>query len=337
MKLKCLGSGSSGNGYLLIASNGETLIIDPGIPIKEIKKALNWNVSCVVGAVCTHHHTDHAKSVKDLEQMGIPVLKPYESSKKISVDGAGWTIQYFELTDKNRRFMHTNTDGSECPCYGFLISHPEMGRLLYITDTELIKWRFYDIHQILVDYIKSKADTMSDQMIVHVVSPTQVNLFSNLDSDRIRECMVEVHAELPEFPFNKFVDHEDFIIGVQAKFIPNNDSDLLLKFAGTVEGGTIADYGDDGVSQKATVKTGLASKSDAIIPSPVTLKPYRTFTEVEQPESQFVFRMKEDKYDGVQCALFEADGGAWKLHAMESIQEYLEEQLKGVDGFTIIS
>ena len=99
----------------------------------------------------------------------------------------------------------------------------------------------------------------------------------------------------------------------------------------------IADYGDDGVSQKATVKTGLASKSDAIIPSPVTLKPYRTFTEVEQPESQFVFRMKEDKYDGVQCALFEADGGAWKLHAMESIQEYLEEQLKGVDGFTIIS
>lgn len=38
-----------------------------------------------------------------------------------------------------------------------------------------------------------------------------------------------------------------------------------------------------------------------------------------------------------QCALFEADGGAWKLHAMESIQEYLEEQLKGVDGFTIIS
>lgn len=174
-------------------------------------------------------------------------------------------------------------------------------------------------------------------MIVHVVSPTQVNLFSNLDSDRIRECMVEVHAELPEFPFNKFVDHENFIIGVQSKFIPNNDSELLLKFAGTVEGGTITDYGDDGISQKATVKTGVASKADAVIPSPVRLKPYRTFTEVEQPESDFVFRMKEDKYDGVQCALYGADGGAWKLHAMESIQEYLEEQLKGVDGFTIIS
>lgn len=189
----------------------------------------------------------------------------------------------------------------------------------------------------LVDYIKSKADTMSDQMIVHVVSPTQVNLFSNLDSDRNREYMVEVHAELPEFPFDRFIGHETFLIGVQSKFVPNTDSDLLLKFAGTVESGTITDYGDDGISQKAIVKTGVASKADAVIPSPVRLKPYRTFTEVDQPESDFVFRMKEDKYDGVQCALFEADGGAWKLHAMESIQEYLEEQLKGVDGFTIIS
>ena len=189
MKLKCLGSGSSGNCYLLIASNGETLIIDPGIPIKEIKKALNWNVSCVVGAVCTHHHTDHAKSVKDLEQMGIPVLKPYESSKKISVDGAGWAIQYFELTDKNRRFMHTNTDGSECPCYGFLISHPEMGRLLYITDTELIKWRFYDIHQILVEANYSKKIIQEDDPNYEHVCRGHMELETTLEFLKVNKSM----------------------------------------------------------------------------------------------------------------------------------------------------
>jgi len=156
MKLKCLGSGSSGNCYLLIAGNGETLIIDPGLQIKEIKKALNWNISCVVGAVCTHHHADHAKSVKDLEQMGISVFKPYESPKPMSIEGTCWTIQGFELTDKTGKFMHTNADGSECPCYGFLISHPEMGRLLYITDTELVKWRFKNVNQILVEANYSK-------------------------------------------------------------------------------------------------------------------------------------------------------------------------------------
>lgn len=189
----------------------------------------------------------------------------------------------------------------------------------------------------LVDYIRSDVDVMEEKMVIHVTSPSSVKMYSCLDLDREREYMVEVNAELPQFPFNNFVEHEQFIIGVQSKFIPNDDSALLLKFAGTVDGGTIASYGDDGVTQKATVKTGLASKSDAVIPSPVTLMPYRTFTEVGQPESQFVFRMKEDKYDGVQCALFEADGGAWKLKAMENIKEYLVRELDGLKQFTVIA
>lgn len=189
----------------------------------------------------------------------------------------------------------------------------------------------------LVDYIKSEADTMEEKMFIHVNGPASVTMYSQLDLDRNREYMVKVNAELPEFPFDKFVGHEQFIIGVQSKFIQNEDSGLLLKFAGTVEGGTIADYGDDGVSQKATVKTGLASKSDAFVPSPVELKPYRTFTEVDQPESQFVFRMKEDKYEGVQCALFEADGGAWRLQARENIRKYLERELEGQKRFTVIA
>lgn len=163
MKLRCLGSGSSGNCYLLTASNGETLIIDPGVPIKEIKKALNWDISCVVGAVCTHHHADHAKAVKDLELMGIRVYKPYEQFPVLEFNNASdWSIQSFELTDKDRRFMHTNTDGSECICYGFLLTHSEMGRLLYITDTELIKWRFRNVNQILVEANYSKEIIQKD-------------------------------------------------------------------------------------------------------------------------------------------------------------------------------
>jgi len=188
----------------------------------------------------------------------------------------------------------------------------------------------------LVDYIKSATDTMSDRMIIHVVSPTEVDLYSCLDADRQRENLVTVYAAFPDFPFDKFIGHEHFIIGLQSKFVPNEDSALLMKFAGTVEGGSIAEYGDDGISQKATVKTRLASKSDAVIPSPVRLKPYRTFMEVEQPESQFIFRMR-DTSDGVQCALFEADGGAWRQTAMEHIREFLENELDGQEGFTVIA
>lgn len=191
----------------------------------------------------------------------------------------------------------------------------------------------------LIDYIKANIDEMSGKMIIHVQSPTKVQMYSSLDYERKREYMVEVNASVPHFSFNEFTEHEAFCINLQSKFmdISSTDRALLLKFAGTVEAGTVAEYGDDGVTQKATVKTGIASKGEAIVPNPVTLCPYRTFVEVEQPLSQYIFRMKQDKYDGIQCALFEADGGAWKIEAMKSIKAYLEAQLEGIEGFIVIS
>lgn len=191
----------------------------------------------------------------------------------------------------------------------------------------------------LIDYIKSGVDSFADEMIIHVQSPTRVSMYSALDCEREREYVVEVKANVPAFNFNQFQDHESFCIGVQSKCIddPDTDKALLLRFAGTVEAGSVAEYGDDGVSQKATVKTGIASKGEALVPSPASLKPFRTFVEVEQPVSSFIFRMKEDKYNkGIQCALFEADGGAWKLEAMQAIKAYLDSELENVAGFTVI-
>lgn len=192
----------------------------------------------------------------------------------------------------------------------------------------------------LVDYIKAGVDSMSDKMIIVVKSPTEVVLMSMLDNNRDREVLVRVEANIPAFKYGSFINHEEFLIGVQSKFIddPKTDKDLILKFAGTVENGTVAQYGDDGVSQKATVKTGIASKADAVVPNPVKLRPFRTFVEVTQPVSEFVFRMQDSKYDGITCAIFEADGGAWKNAAMKSIKEYLEFELADYsEQFTVIS
>ena len=189
----------------------------------------------------------------------------------------------------------------------------------------------------LVYYIKANIDTMSEKMIIHVVSPTKVRLYSSLDKEREREYIVDVVANLPSIDFDRFIDHESFCIGLQSKFVqdPETDVAMVLKFAGTVEDGTVAQYGDDGVTQKATIKTGIASKADAKVPNPVRLRPYRTFHEVEQPASDFIFRMKSER--GISCALFEADGGAWENAAMTNIKNYLEYELADVEGFTVIS
>lgn len=159
MRVKCLGSSSAGNCYLLTSDSGETLILDCGIPIKEIKKGLNWNIKGIVGVLCTHKHLDHSKSVKDFEAMGIPVFTPYISLKPMRM-GKEFKIQAFDLTTIDGSWTHTNADGTPCPIFGFLITHKEMGRMLYITDCELIKWKFKDINYILlgVNYDKDLID-----------------------------------------------------------------------------------------------------------------------------------------------------------------------------------
>ena len=80
----------------------------------------------------------------------------------------------------------------------------------------------------LVDYIKAQVDEMDEKMIVHVQSPTKVALYSALDSERIRESMVEVMARVPEFEYGRFIEHERFCIGLQAKFLDDPESNLSL-------------------------------------------------------------------------------------------------------------
>lgn len=56
MDLKCLGSSSAGNCYLLTSDSGETLILDCGISIREIKKGLDWNIRGIRGMIISHAH-----------------------------------------------------------------------------------------------------------------------------------------------------------------------------------------------------------------------------------------------------------------------------------------
>ncbi|MCI8378680.1 MAG: MBL fold metallo-hydrolase [Lachnospiraceae bacterium] len=151
MFVRCIGTGSSGNCYALYDNDGKILLLDLGLSERIIKKAIDFRISDVVGTVVTHSHLDHSKAVKDFENMGIPVFAPYKSLEPMSFKyGSRVRVQAFDLTDKNGKFMHTNNDGSECPCYGFLIEHEDMGKMLYITDTELVKWRFSGINHILI-------------------------------------------------------------------------------------------------------------------------------------------------------------------------------------------
>lgn len=186
----------------------------------------------------------------------------------------------------------------------------------------------------LVDYIKANIDKLEGKLLVQVKSFDEVRLLSPLNADRNRELYVRAAAILPNnVTYEHFLDTERFNIMLQSAFVDNEDKKILLKYTGLVRDEAVKESGDDGVSQAVTIKTGVASVGQAVVPNPVTLAPYRTFPEVEQPESKFIFRMQE----GPRAALFEADGGAWRNKAIISIKEYLQEQLKDVDNIEIIA
>jgi len=166
--------------------------------------------------------------------------------------------------------------------------------------------------------------TNAQDLMIHVESPVKVRLIGAIRDDASREVFAETTAALPsEISYRQYYSTEDFNVNLQSRFVENEDKKLLLKFTGLIKEEAIKTVGDNGVSQQATIKTGVTTVGNAVVPNPVTLAPYRVFREVEQPESIFIFRMK----DGPSAALFEADGGAWRLEAIKNVADYLKERL----------
>lgn len=141
IEVKCLGSRSSGNCYLLDYKE-KTLILECGIKISEIKKALDWDLRRISGVCCSHVHSDHSKSVKDFRNIGVPMFLPYETEikKPQKMQMGDFSVTALPMLDKEMQtWQHTNGDGTECPCYAFLIE-ADGQRIFYVTDTKLCVW-----------------------------------------------------------------------------------------------------------------------------------------------------------------------------------------------------
>ena len=192
----------------------------------------------------------------------------------------------------------------------------------------------------LVDYIKESREELRERMIVQVVSPTAVRLFSGLLPERDRETLFEVNALLPRFDYGYEYEQEAFLVAMQSCFMPSEHREAVTILASNIINTQQASYSDDGISQQAVIKTGITTKEAALVPNPVTLIPYRTFLEVEQPASEFVFRISEGRGGAPTFKLVAADGGLWKAQAVDSVRRYLMAELSDIpnrEQLTIIA
>jgi hypothetical protein len=186
------------------------------------------------------------------------------------------------------------------------------------------------------NYVKNRvADIAAERTCsIHVASHAEVHLISALYGDLSQRDIFIVAAfeDLfgKSFSFGQFYDHESFVIGLQALFVDTRERAEVLRVIGTVKESAVQEHSDNGVTQSVTAKAGIALVNEVPVPNPVCLQPFRTFREIEQPASLFVLRVKSKQGEKPLCALFEADGGKWKLDAIQAIRAYLEAQQLGV-------
>lgn len=191
----------------------------------------------------------------------------------------------------------------------------------------------------LIQYIKNNPDNNVDEIrIINIESPLRVvaesNLFGNF-KQREKFVIVDYSDLIPSINFGRYMNIEEFIIMLKSKFIVTEDLEKLIKVVGNITDENVTNYNDDGITQKVTTKTGIARVGEVALPPRIKLKPYRTFVEVEQPESEFLLRAKKG-YEGIEFALFEADGGVWKKEAINNIANYLKESLNN-ENITILN
>jgi hypothetical protein len=169
------------------------------------------------------------------------------------------------------------------------------------------------------------------EMLIVVNSYRSVDLISAVRGDKLeRETLIEARLsnELQKFPFERFMPQEEFAIAFRSLFVPKEDDDFeyVLAYSSKLVGGTQIEESDDGITQEVQVKRGVsgALKEKVPLKAIVRLSPYRTFREIEQPESEFLLRVRLSQNDVPTVALFEADSGAWVNQATENIVQYIK-------------
>lgn len=157
MDVLVIASSSRGNAYRI--NDGQTsLLLECGIPVREIQKALQFQLHKVSGCLITHEHMDHAKAAKDLVKKGIDLYASLGTFGSLGIFGhrihpfEKIENGYSEISIGSFKILPFSVEHDAMEPVGFLISSTATGeRLLFFTDTFYIKYTFDRINIIMAE------------------------------------------------------------------------------------------------------------------------------------------------------------------------------------------
>lgn len=198
MKLHILGSNSFGNGYVLETAT-EALAIEAGKSIRDVKKSLKWRLDKLIGAVVSHEHNDHAGHIAEFVASGITVLAPQEVFDTHSLAGKPFT----KAVVPNKGYLLGGFKIQPVPvkhdvtCFGYIIQHPDMGKLLFITDTVTFDFIVPRLNVVMIeanyadDIVQSRIDA---GLMPEAMRPRLIN--SHMEIEQTKAILAEQDLSL---------------------------------------------------------------------------------------------------------------------------------------------
>ena len=172
--------------------------------------------------------------------------------------------------------------------------------------------------------VRNEAEHVGLQIFIQVKDYKNVTVFTALDEDEDRLYLYKCTADTPAVTTDRFMAYEKAVIELRSLYIPNEGTKYLLQLLSSISNESRVTSSDNGVTQQVEARSGIALNSMVKIEPRVTLQPFRTFIEVEQPASEFLLRISERG----EIGFFPADGGVWKLEATRNVAGYFENALK---------
>ena len=203
MKITVIGSGSSGNCYLI--DDGRTkLMLECGLPISKIKEGCGYDLSGIAGCLVTHEHQDHAGATVQMMKAGVDVWMTEGTARALHAQtyrlrlwhSFGGDPYYSTMGVGSFRVRPFAVRHDAAEPVGYLLESTETGeKLLYVTDASYIRYRFQGLTHIMVE-ANFSAETLADPendprryrlRRAHMSLETCINLLKANDLSKVRE------------------------------------------------------------------------------------------------------------------------------------------------------
>lgn len=233
MKISVLGSSSAGNGYI-IQNDREALILECGCKVESALKALDYNTSKVLGCIITHEHGDHAKYIDEYSKK-FPI---YASSGTYgTIDNSVKFNHYVvcklkQFTIGNFKIIPFDTVHDAREPLGFIIEHEEIGRLVFITDSAFVKYKFGKVDIFMVECNYNKIEDVQEERRARLINShmnleTSLELVKSNDISKLRQIvLIHISEENGDKELFKKKFQEEF--GVQIEIAEKGKKIFLL-------------------------------------------------------------------------------------------------------------